>query len=131
MAVKNYRTELLLHCHSCGVKSPFYLKDPLKCPSCGKGIRYVCKMCGHKFMPKDLCMACRWWICPNCDTCGCHYYDKYKRVSKEEEAMGFIKIMIERYPNIAIWLSVMFQKPYVPRKPERILTEETQLHELM
>jgi len=130
MVVRNFRTELLLHCYHCGVKSPFYLVQALKCPECGKGIKYVCRMCGHTFQPSDLCSLCRWWICPECHTCGCHYYDKYARIPKDSEAIEFIELMMLKYPNVRLWLEARFERPR-RLAPTVVVTEKTSLAELM
>ena len=88
LVLSRFRTKLRLHCSVCGSTVEFRTDKPMVCPVCGEGLHWRCHNCGYVFDPSqaELCIRCRWFICPRCRACGCQH------PIKREEAKQPIKL---------------------------------------
>jgi len=68
--------KLILKCPECGRRTVIHTKEPIMCKWC-KNTKWYCHNCGKYFEPEELCLRCRWFICPYCGACGCTH--PYKR----------------------------------------------------
>ena len=75
-----FRTHLNLKCHSCGHRTKVRT-ERMVCELCGEGSFWICWKCHHKIDPETdreltLCTKCRYFVCPDCGSCGCQLQEK-------------------------------------------------------
>ena len=75
------RLKLILKCKDCGKRYTVKTDKPMICPEC-KNSQWFCHGCQTYFEPGELCLRCRWFVCPKCGACGCNYRGRVRKIKR-------------------------------------------------